>query len=178
MMNQAAERMKEQISMEDVLDKYGFEIKRGRFINCPFHSGDQTASLKVYPGGRGWHCFGCGAGGSVIDFVMRLFDLQFGQALLRLDNDFGIGIFQSPPDHLKSRKISRERAEARKREMEWERKYNALWDRFAAIDRILSQFPPKDDDSAAIAGQLMGTMERLWWEIDQMNRQKNKGVSV
>ena len=52
-MNLTAQRLKEEISMEDVLDKYGFERKKSGFINYPFHTGDRTASLKVYPDNRG-----------------------------------------------------------------------------------------------------------------------------
>lgn len=77
--------------MDEVARFYGFEPNRAGFIRCPFHSGDNTASLKIYQGKRGWHCFGCGKGGSVIDFAMELFDLNFRQAVLRLNSDFNLG---------------------------------------------------------------------------------------
>ena len=75
--------------MDEVVRHYGFEPNRAGFMRCPFHQGDHTASLKIYAGDRGWHCFGCNSGGSVIDFVMRLYDINFRQAVLRLDLDFG-----------------------------------------------------------------------------------------
>lgn len=71
---------------------YGFEPNRAGFIQCPFHQGDHTPSLKIYEGTNSWKCFGCGKGGSVIDFVMELFDLSFQQAMIRLSSDFRLGL--------------------------------------------------------------------------------------
>lgn len=88
----AAEQIKQMLTMQEVVERYGFTPDRSGYIQCPFHQGDNHGSLKVYPGTGGWHCFGCGAGGSVIDFVMKLFDINFRQALLRLNSDFGLGI--------------------------------------------------------------------------------------
>lgn len=42
----------------------------GGYARCPFHD-DDTPSFKIYPPGRGAHCFGCGFNGTTIDFVMR-----------------------------------------------------------------------------------------------------------
>lgn len=81
--------LKRMLPMEEVARHYGFEPNRSGFICCPFH-GEKTASLKIYPGDRGWHCFGCGEGGDVIRFVMKLFGLTFPQALTRLKFDFGL----------------------------------------------------------------------------------------
>lgn len=87
-----AQEIRSRISADDVARHYGFEPNRSGFIKCPFHQGDHTASLKLYPGTGGFHCFGCGAHGSVIDFVMKLFDLSFPQAVVRLSSDFNLGL--------------------------------------------------------------------------------------
>ena len=92
-----AERIKTAVTMPDIYEKYGFEPNRAGFIVCPFHRED-TPSLGIYRGGTTWHCFGCGAGGSVIDFVMRLFSLSFRQAVVRIDNDFGLHLVPGRPD--------------------------------------------------------------------------------
>lgn len=89
--SELADTVKAMLTMDQVARRYGFEPNRSGFIRCPFHS-EKTASLKIYPGQGGFHCFGCGAGGSVIDFVMRLFDLSFSQAVVRLSADFGLGL--------------------------------------------------------------------------------------
>ena len=38
---------------------------------CPWHEGDDTPSCVITPKTNLWHCFGCNAGGTVIDWVMR-----------------------------------------------------------------------------------------------------------
>lgn len=83
-----SERILRELTASEVAERYGYEPNRAGFIECPFHSGDHTASLKLYPGNRGWYCFGCHAGGSVIDFVMRLYSESWKDAVLRLNGDF------------------------------------------------------------------------------------------
>ena len=78
--------------MDAVARHYGFHPNRAGFIRCPFHAGDRTASLKLYPSQRGWHCFGCQVGGSVVDFVARLFGLTSLDAVRRLNEDFSLGL--------------------------------------------------------------------------------------
>jgi len=56
---------------------------------CPFH-GEKTPSLHVFPRTGTWHCFGCGAGGDVIAFVMRYGSLSFMDALEELADQCGI----------------------------------------------------------------------------------------
>lgn len=85
-----AAEIKMRVSMRDICERYGLNVNGAGFINCPFHSGDNTASLKIYKGNKGWHCFGCGVGGSVIDFVMMYFNIDFKQAVIRLDSDFDL----------------------------------------------------------------------------------------
>lgn len=94
----AAAQIKETLTAREVVEFYGFTPNRGGYIHCPFHAGDNNGSLKVYDGDRGWHCFGCNAGGTVIDFVMKLFDISFRQAVLRIDSDFGLRLTYERPD--------------------------------------------------------------------------------
>ena len=56
---------------------------------CPFHN-EKTGSFGVNPGMQIFKCFGCGAGGNVIDFVMRYDDLTFWEACKYLAERFGI----------------------------------------------------------------------------------------
>ena len=128
-------QIKAALTSEQVAKRYGFEPNRAGFMNCPFHSGDRTASLKLYPDAGGWHCFGCGKGGSVIDFVMELFGLSFAQAALRLNEDFVLGLTSKRPTRAEVSKAVQERLEeALELEMyrrEYESRtvlYRALWE--------------------------------------------------
>src|SRR5258708_2906339 len=47
---------------------------------CPFHS-ERHASFYVHPEKKLFYCFGCGAGGDVFAFVMRINDCDFRRAL-------------------------------------------------------------------------------------------------
>ncbi len=96
--------------MEDVARHYGYEVGRANFMRCPFHTGDRTASLKIYPGRGGFHCFGCGAHGSVIDFVMQMLGISFQQAVLRLNADFMLGLTENKPSRSQASEIARKRA--------------------------------------------------------------------
>jgi len=71
----------------EVVSRHGVELRgRGERLTgrCPFHA-DGEPSFTVYPATRSFYCFGCGAGGDVIDFVRRAEGLGFREALLRLD---------------------------------------------------------------------------------------------
>lgn len=56
------------------------------FAVCPFHAAghERTPSLHVTPG-KGWHCFGCGAGGDAIEWVKRYRRVDFAAAVAILN---------------------------------------------------------------------------------------------
>lgn len=56
---------------------------------CPFHD-EKTPSFNVRLSNDTFHCFGCGVGGSVIDFVMQIEHLGFVEAVERLADKVGI----------------------------------------------------------------------------------------
>ena len=114
-MNTLAAQIKERLTAREVVEFYGFHPNRAGYIQCPFHAGDNHGSLKVYTGDKtGWHCFGCGAGGSVIDFAMRLFDISFRQACVRLNRDFRLGLTGEAPNSAERSAV----LEARRQEAE------------------------------------------------------------
>lgn len=91
------DEVKQRLTMDEVARFYGYQPNRAGFIRCPFHH-DKTASLKLYPGTRGFHCFGCGKGGSVIDFVSELYGLDPLGAVRQINNDFRLGLpLDRPP---------------------------------------------------------------------------------
>lgn len=84
---------------------------------CPFH-GEATASFHVVEkaGAGGWfNCFGCGAKGSVVDFVMGLDGLDAREALKRLADDAGLARDEDPAraaERAARAERAREKAEA------------------------------------------------------------------
>lgn len=74
------ERLKSEISLERLIGAAGIELKRAGadLVGCcPFHA-DKTPSLVVSPKKNLWHCLGaCQAGGTVIDWVMRMQRVSF-----------------------------------------------------------------------------------------------------
>jgi DNA primase len=58
---------------------------------CPFHT-EKTPSFTVSPGKQVYHCFGCGAGGNVIGFLMKIDGVTFPQAIKTLAQRLGIPI--------------------------------------------------------------------------------------
>jgi DNA primase len=60
---------------------------------CPFHQ-EKTASFMVSPSRQTFHCFGCGAGGSVFRFVMEYEHLDFPAAVHKLATRAGITIVE------------------------------------------------------------------------------------
>ena len=140
-----SDEIKAMVTMEDVCRHYGLDIGRGGFMRCPFHSGDRTASLKIYPGDRGWHCFGCHKGGSVINFVMELFNLNFKQAILRINQDFNLGLTNQKATRFEYANIMEERR--KEQELIWQEKetFRAIAEELHYQKEILESFPPQRD---------------------------------
>jgi DNA primase len=74
-------------------DIYGDMKKVGNRLTrrCPLHE-EKTASFKVNPDTLDFHCFGCGKGGDVIQFVMEKDGISFPEALKRLADKVGVEI--------------------------------------------------------------------------------------
>jgi DNA primase len=62
---------------------------------CPFHQ-EKTPSFKVDQQAGSWYCFGCQAGGSVFDFVMREQGITFSEAIQVLAQRLGLQIDRQP----------------------------------------------------------------------------------
>ena len=89
--------IKSMLTMPEVAEHYGYQPNNKGFISCPFHVGDKTPSLKLYPEDKGWYCFGCHEGGDVISFVARLFSLSQYEAAKLLNADFALHLESEHP---------------------------------------------------------------------------------
>lgn len=89
--NEFIEEIHRANSIETVMSSYIQLKKRGRnyLCSCPFHS-EKTPSCTVFPDTQTFYCFGCGAGGDVITFIMKIENLDFMEALKLLAQRSGL----------------------------------------------------------------------------------------
>ncbi|MGQ0625719.1 MAG: DNA primase [Sporichthyaceae bacterium] len=84
--------VRERSRIEDVVGaQVGLRSAGGGSLKglCPFHE-EKSPSFNVNPAKGFYHCFGCGEGGDVIDFVMKTDHLSFAEAIERLAAKAGI----------------------------------------------------------------------------------------
>jgi DNA primase len=85
--------VKNQADIVRIVSDYVALTKRGanHIARCPFHS-EKTPSFNVHQGKGIYKCFGCGAGGSVFDFVMQIEGCGFPEAVRIVAQKSGIPI--------------------------------------------------------------------------------------
>lgn len=85
------EKIKEQMNIVDLIEEYLYLKKSGsNFVGlCPFHS-EKTPSFTVSDEKQIFHCFGCGAGGDGITFIMQKENLDFIDAVRFLADKYNI----------------------------------------------------------------------------------------
>ena len=87
------ERIKSDIDILDLISEYVTLKRAGKdFIGlCPFHR-EKTPSFTVVPSKEFYYCFGCGASGNVVNFIMRHENLDYPDALRFLAKRAGVTI--------------------------------------------------------------------------------------
>lgn len=83
----------ERISIVEVVSEY-VQLRRSgaNFLGlCPFHA-EKTPSFNVNPAREIFHCFGCGTGGNVFSFIMKIEGLGFPEAVKLLARKAGVEI--------------------------------------------------------------------------------------
>lgn len=108
--NDTVREIAERVSIVDVIGEY-VNLKRSgsNYLGlCPFH-GEKTPSFNVNPTREIFHCFGCGAGGDVFSFVMKIEGISFPEALRKLAARAGVVLVERPlSDHERQQKAERE----------------------------------------------------------------------
>jgi DNA primase len=92
------------VRIVEVVEDFVSLKKRGaHYVGCcPFHQ-ERTPSFTVSPSKNFYKCFGCGAGGSAVNFVMEIEHLSYPDALRYLARKYGIEIIekeQTPEERL------------------------------------------------------------------------------
>ena len=113
----------------DVIDQYVPLKKSGAnyMACCPFHK-EKSPSFSVSPSKQFYHCFGCGAHGSAIGFVMEHQGLSFTEAVQQLADRVGMAV---PHDRNAPRENPAERAERKKKQQTLEVTVRAAADFYA-----------------------------------------------
>ena len=85
------DRLRDSNDIESVIAGYVDLRRRGKTLTglCPFHN-EKTPSFTVYPETASYYCFGCGAGGDVINFVRHIENLDYIEAVKLLADRAGI----------------------------------------------------------------------------------------
>lgn len=91
--NKTIEEIKERANLIEVIgETVALKRQGGNYSGlCPFHA-EKTPSFHIRDHGRYYHCFGCGASGNVISFVMETRGLSFPEAVEELGARFGVEV--------------------------------------------------------------------------------------
>ena len=99
------EAVREAVPVPLAAERYGLKANHAGMVCCPFHD-DRKPSLKLNE--DYFYCFGCGAGGDVVELTRRLFDLRPYEAASKLAVDFGVDVpATAPPDGSLNRRARR-----------------------------------------------------------------------
>jgi DNA primase len=105
------QEVRERASILDVISEYVSLRKSGaNYLGlCPFH-GEKTPSFNVNPAREIFHCFGCGVGGNVISFIMKIEGVSFPEAVKLLAKRFGVTIEERQLSASEKRRVDEKEA--------------------------------------------------------------------
>lgn len=103
--------------MQEIVERYGLHPNRAGFIRCPFHKGDNDASMKIYQ--DSYHCFGCGANGDIFTFIQQMDNCDFKTAFYSLGGTYEKPTFQSK---LSVYRLKKQNEQRKKEEIKLKRK--------------------------------------------------------
>lgn len=130
-----AQRITELVDTRRVMEDAGIRFNNRGFCCCFLHS-EKTASMAIK--NNHYKCFGCGAYGGPIDFVMKYEGLSFKQALVRLDSQYHLGVIGHRPSY---RERLQERENRRMREFSYEghQRYDIAYETLTDVFRNISK---------------------------------------
>lgn len=143
------EIIKDRLMMCEVLQHYGYEPNRAKFICCPFHN-EKTPSMKIYQ--KDFHCFGCGEHGDIISFVGKLFNLDFKETLKKIDVDFCLNLYGEHSfedirgSHRKQQYLQAKREREKREKEQAEEEYWKIFDEWKRLDDNKRKYAPKTPD--------------------------------
>ncbi len=93
------EEVKQRLDIVDIVSEHVVLRKRGKdhLGLCPFHD-EKTPSFTVSPSKQMYYCFGCGAGGNAIKFLMEVRKQGFGDVILDLARRYQVPVKTLEPE--------------------------------------------------------------------------------
>lgn len=142
---------------QTIVDYLGEPDRTGKWL-CPFH-GEKTPSFGVWANGERFKCFGCGAEGDVLDFIMMIDNLpNVGQAAKKLGGyvlDLGLS-----PAEIKAKKVAIKAEQERK-------KQKRLAEKQAKETAALSRINSLTDKADWYHGQVGQALD--YWHLQGIN---------
>lgn len=100
------EDIKQRLNIAEVIGAY-LPLSRAGAANskarCPFHQ-EKTPSFYISHDRQMWHCFGCGEGGDIFSFVMKIEGVDFREALALLATKAGVVLARARPEAASDRR--------------------------------------------------------------------------
>ena len=143
----AVQTIKDRLTMRDVLEHYGYAVKRR--MPCPIHSGKgNNFEIKE----KSWRCYSRCGGGDVISFVQQLFGLSFTETLKKIDADFVLNIYKEHTfeelrrSHYRQQAVKAKREREQREEQKAKDEYWAIFDEWKRLDENRRIYKPKSPD--------------------------------
>src|SRR3989338_524783 len=101
MIDSPIDEIKSRLSILEVIQDFVQLKKAGTNYKgiCPFHA-EKSASFMVSPSKQIWHCFGCGLGGDIFEFIKLSENVEFGEALKILADRAGVELKKPTPEQI------------------------------------------------------------------------------
>ncbi len=102
------DQIRDRVDIADIVSQHVSMTKAGQNLKgrCPFHL-DKTPSFTVSPSKQIFHCFGCGAGGSVFTFLTRITGASFPEVVRDLGRKVGVEIQETTGSGLQTAQLAR-----------------------------------------------------------------------
>lgn len=164
-----ADEIKRRVTVKQLCDALDIQVNRSGFAYCPFHADRKGRSLRVYDGPpSSFFCYGCQKGGSVIDFAMAYYGIDYRQAVARLDDLFDLGLpltrrltAQERRAAEAERKRQAEQREAEQAERNArEAAFWACFDRYLALRQVIDREKPR-----GLNEPITGLYANALWEL-------------
>ncbi|MDP1760466.1 MAG: DNA primase [Candidatus Woesebacteria bacterium] len=105
-MSNEVEEIKQKLDLAEIIGSYIPVLRAGGAnmkARCPFHQ-EKTPSFYISRDRQMWHCFGCGEGGDLFTFIMKMEGLDFRDALALLAERAGVKLPNYKPEEVSERR--------------------------------------------------------------------------